>query len=142
MVTLPNITSIAVTLAACTFASPALADPCEGPLPRPGSPFAGTVRYVGDGDSLCVGDSADPKSWVEVRVADYYAAELHAPLGKEAKAALERIALGKQVQCTAGKRSYDRIVAVCTLGGPSLGALMRATGLPEGGRGQPGGRLR
>ena len=71
-----------------------------------------------------------------MRVADYYAAELHAPGGREAKAALERIAMGKPVQCAAGKRSYDRVIAVCTLGGSSLGALMRATGLPEGGRGR------
>lgn len=120
----------------CTLPAIAHADPCEAPLPRPGASFAGTVRYVGDGDSLCVGPSADPQTWVEVRIADYYAAELHAPGGRDAKAALERIALGKPVQCTAGKRSYDRVVAVCTISGTSLGALLRATGLPEGGRGR------
>jgi len=60
--------------------SPALAfaDPCEGPLPRTaGAEFSGVVRYVGDGDSLCVGNSSDPATWIEVRLADFNAPELH-----------------------------------------------------------------
>lgn len=126
----------ALCVLAISLPAVAFADPCEAPLPRRGDAFTGTVRYVGDGDSLCVGTSADPATWIEVRVADYYAPELHAPGGREAKAALERVALGKLVQCSAGKKSYDRVVATCTLNGPSLGALMRATGLPEGGRGR------
>ncbi len=59
-------------------ASPARADPCEGRLPsRPGQQFGGTVRYVGDGDGFCVGNSADPNTWIEVRLADFDAPELH-----------------------------------------------------------------
>lgn len=64
----------------------AFADPCEGPLPRrAGAEFSGIVRYVGDGDSLCVGTSSDPATWIEVRLADFNAPELHADGGAAAK---------------------------------------------------------
>lgn len=114
----------------------ALADPCTAPLPPPGTSFGGTVRYVGDGDSICVGSSSAASTWIEVRVADFYAPELHTADGPKAKAAMERIAMGRTVQCTAGKRSYDRVVAQCSLNGPSLGELMRREGVAEGGRGR------
>lgn len=65
------------------MATPARADPCEGRLPsQPGQQFSGTVRYVGDGDGLCVGNSNDPNTWIEVRLADFDAPELHAPDGR------------------------------------------------------------
>jgi len=120
----------------CAAAVPAFADPCTAPLPAPGTAFAGTVRYVGDGDSLCVGASGDPTTWVEVRIADFYAPELHAPGGELAKAALTRIALGKRAQCLAGQRSYDRVVAECHVNGRSIGDAMRAVGVREGGNGR------
>jgi hypothetical protein len=47
--------------------------------------FFRQVRYVGDGDSVCVGTSADASTWIEVRVADFYAPELHTPDGPKAK---------------------------------------------------------
>lgn len=125
-----------IVLAATFYSSVAFADPCEAPLPKFGAQFDGTVRYVGDGDSLCVGTSTDASTWIEVRLADFYAPEIHAPGGKAAKATLERIAMGKAVQCIAGKRSYDRVVAVCTLGGSSIADQMRRAGIPEGGRGR------
>jgi len=102
----------------------------------PGAAFAGPVTYVGDGDSLCVAVGPGPESWVEVRVEDFYAPELHAPGGEEAKAALARIAMGRTVTCVAGHRSYDRVVATCALRGRTLGDLMRAAGVPEGGNGR------
>lgn len=114
----------------------ALADPCTAPLPQPGTSFSGTVRYVGDGDSICVGSSSAASTWIEVRVADFYAPELHTADGPKAKAAMERVALGRNVQCTAGKRSYDRVVAQCSLNGTSIGELMRREGVIEGGRGR------
>lgn len=123
-------------LVALGLPATALADPCAAALPSTGHTFSGAVRYVGDGDSLCVGPSDDPRTWIEVRVADFYAPELHAPGGAAAKAALTRIALGRQVQCRAGKRSYDRVVAHCVLGGASLGELMRRAGIGEGGNGR------
>src|SRR5690349_8507845 len=107
----------------------ALADPCTAPLPAPGTTFSGTVRYVGDGDSICVGNGGGGSSWIEVRVADFYAPELHTAAGPKAQAAMERIAMGRTVQCIAGRRSYDRVVAQCTLNGTSIGELMRREGV-------------
>lgn len=113
-------------------ASQAQADPCSAPLPKRGQVFSGPVRYVGDGDSLCV---SGPAGLIEVRVADFYAPELNEHGGRQAKAALTSIAIGRRVVCKAGKRSYDRVVAVCSLGGRSIGDHMRAAGVREGGRG-------
>lgn len=108
----------------------ASADPCEAPLPKPGTEFAGRVSYIVDGDGLCVGDDL---GGIEVRLADFSAIELNQPGGRDAKAALERLALGKSVACIAGKRSWDRVVARCVLDGRGLGDLMREAGVPEGG---------
>lgn len=123
---------LVLAFGAAMLAGPALADPCAATLPKRGQVFSGPVRYVGDGDSLCV-DS--PAGLVEVRVADFYAPELNAPGGRQAKATLTSIAMGRRVVCHAGKRSYDRVVSVCTLGGRSIGERMRAAGVAEGGRG-------
>jgi endonuclease YncB( thermonuclease family) len=122
----------------------ALADPCHaipdrGPMPsylHRGTTFGGPVAYVGDGDSLCVAVGPSPRDWVEVRVADFYAPELHAVGGAQAKAALEGIAMGKTATCVAGKRSYDRVVARCMIGGVSIGDRMRRAGVVEGGNGR------
>lgn len=134
---------ILLMLAAAALAWPAVAsaDPCEGALPRrAGESFSGVVRYVGDGDGLCVGQSSDPATWIEVRLADFNAPELNAEGGAAAKAALERIAISRTVHCIAGggrsRRviSYDRVIAVCRIGGRPLGDLMREAGVEEGGR--------
>lgn len=98
------------------------------------------MTYVGDGDSLCVaatrGREADPNTWIEVRLADFYAPELHQPGGQDAKKALARIAMGKRVQCLATHQSYDRLVAECRLPNGSLGQFMRRAGVTEGGNGR------
>lgn len=125
-------------------ATPAWADPCKaipdkGPMPSylsPGSRFQGTVTYVGDGDSLCVAVGQTQNEWVEVRVADFYAPELHAPGGREAKAALEGIAVGRKAICTSRRRSHDRVVARCTIDNISIGDRMRRAGIAEGGNGR------
>lgn len=92
-------------------ASPARADPCEGRLPsRPGQQFGGTVRYVGDGDGFCVGNSADPNTWIEVRLADFDAPELHSPDGRRSKALLEQVAFGQTVSCEARRGRSDRVI--------------------------------
>jgi endonuclease YncB( thermonuclease family) len=116
------------------------ADPCEGPLPhRAGETFSGTVRYIGDGDSLCVGQSDDANTWIEVRLADFNAPELHSPSGPQAKQALERIAMGHAAQCVAGGgrhgnvTSYDRVIATCRVNDRRIGDLMREAGVREGG---------
>ncbi|MFB0872592.1 MULTISPECIES: thermonuclease family protein [unclassified Sphingobium] len=124
----------AASVLACGWSAPALADPCEGALPAKGTTFAGVVRYVGDGDGLCVGPAGRPDRWIEVRLADFYAPELHEAGGREAKRRLERLAMGKPLVCRAGRRSYDRVVAACKLGGRPLGMLLRQAGGIEGGR--------
>ncbi len=123
------------TSLACAWASTALADPCEGALPSKNATFRGIVRYVGDGDSLCVGPAGRSDRWIEIRLADFYAPELYERGGADAKRRLERIALGNKLVCRAGRRSYDRIVAACTLAGRPLGDVLRRTGGAEGGRG-------
>jgi endonuclease YncB( thermonuclease family) len=131
-----RLTAAVWTTAFVFAATAAQADPCTASLPSPGTNFSGQVRYVGDGDSLCIGPSSDSGTWIEVRIADFYAPELHTPDGPKAKVTLERIAMGRSASCTAGKRSYDRVVAQCTIGGASIGELMRRAGVPEGGRGR------
>jgi len=120
------------------WASPALADPCEGTLPAKGTTFTGIVRYVGDGDGLCIGPAGRPDRWIDIRLADFYAPELHEPGGQDAKRRLIRTTMGKPLVCRAGRRSYDRVVASCTLAGQPLGTLLRRAGGTEGGRGWPG----
>ena len=131
----PVFSTMAVLLPCCLWAAPAYADPCEGALPGRNTSFEGVVRYVGDGDGLCVGPAGRPDRWIEVRLADFYAPELHDRGGLEAKRRLERLVLGQPIRCRAGRRSYDRVVASCTLRGQPLGALLRAQGGVEGGRG-------
>lgn len=136
--------AFAVAAGALSGAWSAAADPCQaipdkGPMPpylKPGATFSGPVTYVGDGDSICVAVGAGRQAWVEVRVADFYAPELHEPGGLAAKAAMSHIAVGRRTVCVAGHRSYDRVVARCTIAGQSLGDRMRASGTPEGGRGR------
>ncbi|MBL8773894.1 MAG: thermonuclease family protein [Phenylobacterium sp.] len=135
MVRLP-IVALGSLLATAALADPCKAIPDRGPMPAhlaPGRTFTGPVTYVGDGDSLCVALGRSPSEWVEVRLADFYAPELQAPGGEQAKAMLDRIVRGREVSCVAQHRSYDRLVAVCRLRGSSLGDLMRRAGVREGG---------
>ena len=122
-------------------AGAAHADPCEADLPtKAAASFSGTVRYVGDGDSLCVGSGATGAGWIEVRLADFDAPELSTQPGRKAKDILVREAMGKQASCTVTKgrngktTTYDRVLAVCRIGGASIGDLLRRAGAPEGGR--------
>lgn len=135
---------LVILFGALTLASAAHADPCKaipdvGPTPaaaRPGKIITGPVVYVADGDGICVAIGQGAQNWVEIRIADFYAPELREPGGEQARAAMERLAMGRTVRCVTGRRSYDRVVATCTLNGTSLGSLMRRAGVPEGGRGR------
>ena len=135
-------------LAALTTATAAKADPCKaipdrGPIPsylHRGAHFFGPVVYVGDGDSLCVAVGQGPANWVEIRLEDFYAPELHSPTGHAAKAALEKIAMGRNAECVANRQSYDRVVATCRIGGRSIGDLLKAAGSIEGGNGYGHGK--
>ncbi|AQR63184.1 nuclease [Brevundimonas sp. LM2] len=129
-----------LALAVLVVPAVACADPCEGRLPtQAGQGFGGLVRYVGDGDSLCVGEAADPRTWVEVRLADFDAPELHSPTGRADRDRLSRLVQGRRLSCTAVRgRSgriivYDRVIAQCRLDGRGLGDLLRAAGGREGG---------
>ena len=117
------------------------ADPCEGRLPsRAGETFSGRVRYIGDGDSLCVGPSTDPATWIEVRLSDFDAPELNQAGGRDARDRLSRLLHGRVLGCVAVRgRSgrvvvYDRVIAACRLNGRGVGDLLRASGGREGGR--------
>lgn len=132
----PRLTGALPVVIVAAWAGTAAADPCEAPLPRRGAVFEGVVRYVGDGDGLCVDG---PAGLIEVRLQDFSAPELSEPDGRAAKAALERVALGRRVRCTAANRSWDRIVATCWLvdgprAGWTIGRALRAEGVREGGR--------
>jgi len=138
-----NTLAAVVGLLLATAAGPAFADPCEAELPtREGAEFAGVVRHIIDGDSLCVGPaSGDGSTWIEARLMDFDAPELREPGGREAMAALRRLALGRPVQCVvtrgrSGTRSWDRTHAICRIDGRTIGELMRAANVREGGRGR------
>ncbi len=106
-------------------------DACRGPLPPVGVRFSGVVTWVGDGDMVCVGPDRDRR--IEVRVADFNAPELSEPNGKLARDALREIAMNKFVECEGSHYNQDRIVAICKIGGRSLGELMREKRIREGG---------
>ena len=122
------------------LSAPSAADPCKGALPTKGGTFAGVVRYVSDGDGLCIGPPGRPERWIEVRLADFHAPELNEVGGKIARAKLVQLAMGRRLSCRAGRLSYDRVVALCWMNGSPVGELLRARGAAEGGRGWPGGR--
>jgi len=126
-----------IGLGLCLFPMAAFADPCTAPLPSPGTRFSGVVRYVGDGDGLCVGPRGRPDRWIEVCLADFYAPELHERGGEQAKQRLRSLVFGRTVACVADHRSYDRIVAACTVDGKPLGDELRRRGGIEGGRAMP-----
>jgi len=133
--------AVVVAFVTACCAAPAHADPCKAPVPsQAGAQFSGLVRYVGDGDGLCVGHTSDPNEWIEVRLGVFDAPELHTPGGPAAKAALESLALRREVTCTAERgrggrvRSFDRVIARCWIGGTSLGDLLRQAGVAEGGK--------
>jgi endonuclease YncB( thermonuclease family) len=131
----------ALALSVLLHSRPAHADPCTAPLPsRAGAQFNGVVRYIVDGDGLCVGPRVgEGPTWIEVRLADFNAPELNATGGRGAKAALTRLAMGREIECVATRgrngrvRSYDRVIAVCRIGGRQIGDLLRAAGVREGG---------
>lgn len=127
-------------LIVATLATPALADPCEGALPRTeGTTFSESVRYVGDGDSFCFGQTDNPSEWIEVRLADFDAPDLNADGGKAAKDMLVEVAFGQTTSCVAERGrsgrvvSYDRVIACCKIGDVFIGEALRKAGGQEGG---------
>lgn len=88
---------------------------------------------------MCVGRTSNPKEWIEVRLADFDAPELHQPGGLVAKTTLERITLNREITCTAERSrrgrivSFDRVIARCLIGTDSIGDLLRHAGVIPGG---------
>lgn len=132
----PKTTILRAAIGIAIFVCPVVAhaDPCTGPLPQLGTRFSGVVRYVGDGDSLCVGSGDRPDQWIEVRLGDFNAPELKEPGGERAKRLLAGTTMGRTLTCRAERRSYDRVVATCMLNGRRLGNELRRRGGVEGGR--------
>ncbi len=126
-------TSIFAASAVIAVPTLVFGDPCTAPVLDKGRPFTGIVRYIVDGDGFCVGETDNPHEWIEVRVADFYAPELKTSEGRAAKAVMAKIAMGKQVSCVAGRKSYDRTIAQCTVDGARIGDIMRRAGVREGG---------
>ncbi|WP_322257270.1 nuclease [Brevundimonas sp.] len=97
------------------------------------------MRYVGDGDSLCVGDAADPAAWIEVRLSDFDAPELRSSTGRADRDRLVRLVARRRLDCVAVRgRSgrvivHDRVIASCRLNGLRVGDPRRAAGGREGG---------
>ena len=141
----PSILGVLLALAAFTDVK---ADPCEAPVHgyAPGTLFDGVVRYVGDGDNLCVGRSGDPASWIEVRLVNWFAPELDQAGGVAARDQLRRLTMGRRAICVvergfSGRTSdHDRVFARCRVEGRDVGALMQSAGVPQGGRGWRGGQ--
>lgn len=135
----------AIITAVALVAGEAHADPCkaiaDGARRLPdylakGAIFSGPVVYIADGDGICVevGERGATSGWVEVRIADFYAPELKTPAGRKAAATLERVTRGQTATCvSSGRKSWDRVVAVCRVQGVSLGDRMRAGGVYEAG---------
>jgi micrococcal nuclease len=134
---MPGLSVIAVVVALAGV-SGEMADPCEaipdgGPAPAAaafGSTFSGPVVHVIDGDSFCVALGDGPKSWVEVRLGDFYAWKEGAN-GRKAKVALEGLAMGKTATCVANLQSGDRVAARCTIDGKPIGDSLRTAGVAE-----------
>ena len=136
-----------LTLAAASAANaedPCTAIPATSRLPSylvEGRPFRGEVVHIVDGDGLCVSTGAGPNTWVEVRLENFFAPELNEG-GRQAKAVLSRLTLGKAAVCIPmrgmnGELSqFDRVFARCRIGNRDVGDLMRAAGVREGGRGK------
>lgn len=74
-----------------------------------------------------------------MRLADFNAAELNAPGGRDARDQWRRLMMGRRLDCVATRgRSgrvvvYDRVIATCRLNGRRVGDLLRAAGVREGG---------
>lgn len=139
-----SLLGVLIVLAASSVAK---ADPCEAPVQgyRPGEAFDGVVRYVGDGDGLCIGRSADPASWVEVRLVNWFAPELDQAGGFTARDELRRRTMGRRAVCVVERgfsgRTFhkDRVFARCRVEGRDVADLMQSAGVRQGGRGYRGG---
>lgn len=90
-------------------------------------------QRIVDGNGFCVDKD---RGGIEVRLADFNACELNEEGGQAAKLNLRKIVFCKQVECVAGDRSYDRVVAHSIVDGQPVGDVLRRAGTCEGVRGE------
>ena len=89
----------------------------------PAQPIEGIVTDVRDGDTIELGSKV-------IRLHGVAAPERAQPLGKEATRLLRKLVDGQEIACTPdGTRTRGRIVAVCTLEGEDVGAMLIRAGL-------------
>jgi micrococcal nuclease len=85
--------------------------------------LTGTVTHVRDGDTIEVGK-------IPIRLNGVSAPELKEPLGKQSKQFMRDLVDGKTVRCELnGKKTYDRFVGACYLGGKDIGVAVIEAGL-------------
>lgn len=108
---------------------------CTAHWPRKGMTYAGEMRTIRDGDTVCVCSGTDPRTCVRTRLADFYAPEIYEPGGVEARDTLAGIAAGRRWVCTYHHVTRNRAASYCEADGQRIGDLMRAAGVREGGNG-------
>jgi micrococcal nuclease len=85
--------------------------------------LTGQVTHVRDGDTIEVGK-------IPIRLNGVSAPELKEPFGPKSKRFMRDLVLGKRVRCELnGKKTYDRLVGVCFLGGRDIGLAIIKAGL-------------
>ena len=91
--------------------------------PLAAAELLGVVTHVRDGDTIEVEGLA-------VRLQGLHAPELGEPLGKESKAAMVGLALGKDTRCElTGEVNGDRVIGVCYVARKDLAAELVKLGL-------------
>ncbi|HEX6859952.1 MAG TPA: hypothetical protein VF138_07100 [Caulobacteraceae bacterium] len=114
------------------LAARAASCPEQPPVFSAGAKFAGEVRQVLDGRTICIGHSRAESSWFAVRLVDLHPDK---PTSRGARRALGREGLGKYVVCTVAAPSDPTastpLPAVCRVAGVSLG-LRVANGRKSG----------
>jgi endonuclease YncB( thermonuclease family) len=80
--------------------------------------FYGTPDRIIDGDTLVLQGQ-------KIRLWGVDAPEMSDKAGPASKSALEALTAGKRILCIdTGTRSYERIVAICTVDGVDIGAIL------------------
>lgn len=109
------------------FAFLACLDAAPRSLQREPEVLTGRVARVGDGDTLDLDAPGHPR--LRIRLQGIDAPELAQEHGREAKAALETLALGREVQVRTGRKdAHNRRLGVVLLDGQDLNQALVAAG--------------
>ncbi len=83
----------------------------------------GHVTKIRDGDTIEIGPIA-------IRLNGVSAPEIGEALGKQSKAFIYRLIMGKRIRCELnGEKTYDRLVGKCFFQGQDIGAELISSGL-------------